>query len=113
MVMVFDSQSILGFHLRNQGIPKITCLLPRLRTMRSVVSLEWEKRMSVCAFHLMVPLVLAVPSTLYAWMGLGRCCREKLALDKRPMSMKFPVAPQSMRAVVLTIWVPVASLTGR
>ena len=29
------------------------------------------------------------------------------------MSMKFPVVPQSMRAVVSMIWVPVASLMGR
>ena len=69
--------------------------------------------MSVWAFHLMVPLMLAVPSTLYTQMGLGRHCRGKFALDKRPTSMKFPVAPQSMRAVVLMIWVPVASLMGR
>ena len=69
--------------------------------------------MSVWAFHPMVPLILAVPSTLYAQMGLGRCCKGKFALDRRPMSMKFLVAPQSMRAVVLTICVPVASLMGR
>ena len=111
--MVFDNQSILGFHLCSQGIPKITCCRPRLRTMRSVLSLDWKKRMSVWAFHLMVPLTFAVPSTLYAQMGLERCCRGKFALDKRPMLMKFPVAPQSMRVVVLTICVPVASLIGR
>ena len=46
-------------------------------------------------------------------MGLGRRCRGKLALDKRSMSMKFPVAPQSMRVVVLTICVLVANLMGR
>ena len=81
--------------------------------MRSVLSLDWEKRMSVWAFHLMVPLTFAVPSTLYTWMGLGRHYRGKFALDKRLMSIKFPVALQSMRAVVLTICVPVASLIGR
>ena len=111
--MVFDNQSILGFHLCSQAIPKITCCQPRLRTIRPVVSLDWEKRMFVWAFHLMVPLMFAVPSTLYAQMGLGRCCRGKLALDKRPMSMKFLVAPQSMRAVVSMICVPVANLIGR
>ena len=66
MEMVFANQSILGFHLRSQGIPKITCCYPRLRTMRSVFSLDWEKRMFVWAFHLMVPLMFVVPSTLYA-----------------------------------------------
>ena len=113
MEMVLDNQSILGFHLHSQGIPKITCCWPRLRTIRSVFSLDWENRMSVWAFHLMVPLAFAVPSTLYAQMGLGRHCRGKFALDRRPMSMKFPVAPQSMRAVVSMICVPVANLIGR
>ena len=65
------------------------------------------------AFHPIVPLAFAVPSTLYAQIGLGNRCNGKLALDKRPMSMKFPVAPQLMRAVVLTICVPVTSLIGR
>ena len=78
-----------------------------------MVSLVREKRMSVWAFHLIVPLALAVPSTLYARIGLGSRCSGKLALDRRPISMKFPVAPQSMRAVVSTICVPVTSLTGR
>ena len=64
------------------------------------------------AFHLIVPLALAVPSTLYAWIGLGSRCSGKLALDRRLMSMKFPVAPQSMRGVVSTICVPVTSLMG-
>ena len=111
--MVFVVQSILGFHLCSQGIPKITCCHPRLRTIRSVVSLDCKKRISVQAFHPMVPLALAVPSTLYAQIGLGKCCSGKFALDKRLMLMKFPVAPQSIRAVVSTICVPVVSLIGR
>ena len=78
-----------------------------------MVFLVREKRISAQAFHLMVPLALAVPSTLYAQIGLGSRCSGKLALDKRPMSMKFPVALQSTRAVVSTICVPVTSLTGR
>ena len=113
METVLDTQSILGFHLHNQGIPKITCHWPRLRTIRLVLSLDQEKRMSVWAFHLIVSLTLAVPSTLYAQIGLGRRCRGKFALDKRPMLMKFLVAPQSMRAVVSMICVPIASLIGR
>ena len=113
METVFVVQSILGFHLHSQGIPRIICWRPRLRIMRSVVSLVCEKRISVCAFHLMVPLALAVPSTLYARIGLDSHFSGKLALDKRPMLMKFPVAPQLMRAVVLTICVPLTSLIGR
>ena len=113
METVFDIQLILGFHLCNQGIPKMICCLSRLRTMRSALSFEWEKRISVWAFHPMIPLMLAVPSMLYAQMGLGRRCKGKFALDRRPMSMKFLVAPQSMRVVVSTTCVPVASLMGR
>ena len=71
---VLDIQSILGFHLRSQGIPRMTCSHPKLRTMRSALFLEWEKRRSMWAFHLMVSLTLAVPSMLYAWTGLGRHC---------------------------------------
>lgn len=44
-----------------------------------------------------------IPSTLYAWIGLGRHFKRKLALVKRPMLMKFLVASQLMRVVVLTI----------
>ena len=64
METMFANQSILGFHLCNQGIPMITCCQPRLRIIRLVFSLDWEKRMSVWAFHLMVPLMFAAPSTL-------------------------------------------------
>ena len=113
METVFFVQSILGFHLCNQGIPRIICWRPRLRIIRSVVSLVCEKRISVRAFHLIVPLALAVPSTLYARIGLGSRCSGKLALDKRPMLMKFSVAPQSMRVEVSMICVPVTSLIGR
>ena len=65
------------------------------------------------AFHPMVPLALAIPSTLYARIGLDSRCNGKLALDRRPTLMKFPVVPQLIRAVVSTICVPVASLIGR
>ena len=113
MESVFDIQSILEFHLHNQGIPRMTCCLSKLRTMRSTLSFKWEKRISMWAFHPIVSLMLAVPSTWYVWMGLGRWCKGKLALNRRLMLMKFPVAPQSMRAVVSTIWVLAASLIGR
>ena len=59
--------------------------------------------MSVWAFHLMVSLTLAIPSTLYAQMGLGRYFKGEFALDRRPMSMKSLVTPQSIKAMVLTI----------
>ena len=69
-------------------------------------------RISVWAFHQMVPLALVVPSTLLAMMGLGSFSRGNLRRQRRPMSIKFLVAPQSTRAVVLTICVPLDSLMG-
>ena len=75
----------------------------------SILSLN---RISVWAFHWMVPLVLAVPLTLLAMMGLGSFSRGNSRRQRRPMLMKFPVAPQSTRAVVSTICVPLDSLMG-
>ena len=57
----------------------------------SVLSLN---RILVWAFHQMVPLALVVPSTLLAIMGLGSFSRGNLRRQRRPTSMKFPVAPQ-------------------
>ena len=75
----------------------------------SVLSLN---RISVWAFHQMVPLALAVPSTLLVMMGLGSFSRGNSRRQKRPTSMKFPVAPQSTRVVVSMICVPLDSLMG-
>ena len=75
----------------------------------SVLSLN---RISVWAFHQMVSLALAVPSTLLAMMGLGSFSGGNLRRQRRPMSMKFPVASQLTRAVVSTICVPLDSLMG-
>ena len=75
----------------------------------SVLSLN---RISVWAFHWMVPLALAVLSTLLAMMGLGSFSRGNLRRHRRPTSMKFPVAPQLTRVVVLMICVPLDSLMG-
>ena len=75
----------------------------------SVLSLN---RISVWAFHRMVPLALVVPSTLLATMGLGSFSKGNSRRQRRPTSIKFPVAPQLMRAVVSTICVPLDSLMG-
>ena len=69
-------------------------------------------RTLVWAFYWMVPLVLVVPSTLLAMMGLGSFSRGNSRRQRRPTSIKFPVAPQLTRAVVLTICVPLDSLMG-
>jgi hypothetical protein len=46
-------------------------------------------------------------------MGLGSRCRGKFARERSPKSRKFPVALESIRAVVSTICVPTSSLTGK
>ena len=75
----------------------------------SILSLN---RTSVWAFHQMVPLALAVPLMLLAMMGLGSFSRGNSRRQRRPTSIKFLVAPQLTRAVVLTICVPLDSLMG-
>ena len=58
----------------------------------SVLSLN---RISVWTFHQMVPLALVVPSTLLTMMDLGSFSRGNSRRQRRPISMKFLVAPQS------------------
>ena len=102
---VFLLQLMVEFHFFSQGIPRMICFHPRL----SVLSLN---RILVWTFHQMVSLTLAVPSMLLAMMGLGSFSKGNSRRQRRPTSMKFPVAPQSMRAVVSTICVPLDSLMG-
>ena len=69
-------------------------------------------RISVWAFHQMVPLALAVPLMLLVMMGLGSFSRGNLRRQRRLTSIKFPVALQLTRAVVSMICVPLDSLMG-
>ena len=105
-------QSMVGFHFFSQGIPSMICFYPRLRTISLSFSILSLNRMSVWAFHQMVPLPLVVPSTLLVVMDLESFSKGNLRRQRRPTSMKFPVAPQSMRAVVSMICVPLDSLMG-
>ena len=109
---MFLFQSMAGFHFFSQGIPRIICLCLRLRTMSLSFSVLSLNRTSVWAFHRMVPLALAVPLTLLVMMGLGSFSRGNLRRQRRPISIMFPVALQSMRAVVSMICVPLDSLMG-
>ena len=52
----------------------------------------------------MVPLVLGVPSTLNAVIGVGRALSLKMPFGRSRGSMKFPVAPKSMSARVSTFF---------
>ena len=109
---MFLFQSMVGFHFFSQGIPRMICLHTRLRTMSLSFSILSLNRISVWAFHQMVPLALVVPSMLLAMMNLGRFSRGNSRRQRRPTSMKFLVAPQSTRVVVLTICVPLDSVMG-
>ena len=106
-------QSMWGFFDFSQGIPKIICLRPRLTTIRSKSSRPCGKTMRVWAFQRIVPRRLGVPSTLNTPMGWGSRFKGKLARDSSPRLMKFPVAPESTRAVVSTVWIPTSSLIGK
>ena len=106
-------QSMQGFLDLNQGIPRIICLHPRLTTISSKSSELCGSTMQVQAFQRMVPRWLGVPSTLKAPMGWGSLFKGKLARDKSPRLMKFPVAPESTRAEVLMVWVPTSSVIGK
>ena len=109
---MFLFQLMAGFHFFSQGIPRIISLRSRLRTMSLSFYVLSLNRISMWAFHRMVPLALAVPSTLLVMMGLGSFSRGNSRRQRRPTSMKFLVAPQLTRVVVLTICVPLDSLMG-
>ena len=106
-------QLMWGFRDFSQGIPRIICLHPRLTTIRSKLSEPCGNTMRVWAFQRIVPYWLGVLSTLKAPIGWGSLFRGKLARDSSPRSMKFPVAPESTRVVVLMVWVPTSSLMGK
>ena len=112
IVIVFLFQSMAGFHFFSQGIPRMICLRPRLRTMSLSFSVLSSNRTSVWAFHRMVPLALAVPLMLLAMMGLGSFSRDNSRRQRRPTSIKFLVAPQLTRVVFSMICVPLDSLMG-
>ena len=109
---MFFLQSMVGFHFFNQGMPRMTCRFPRLRTISLSFSILSFNRMLAWAFHRMVPLVSAVPSTLLVMIGWGSFSKGNLRRQRKPTSMKFPVALPLMRAVVLTVSVPLDSWIG-
>ena len=106
-------QSMWGFRDFSQGIPRIIYLCSRLTTIRSRSSEPCGNTMQVWAFQRIVPHRLGVLSTLKAPIGWGSLFRGKLVRDSSPRSMKFPVALESMRVVVLMVWVPTSSLIGK
>ena len=65
------------------------------------------------AFHMIVPCLLREPSTLKVRTGWSILFRGKFASDRRPRSIKFPVAPELIKVVVLTVCFLMSSLTGK
>ena len=62
--------------------------------------------------QMMLPLELVVPSTLYTLTCLLSFFRGKSASAMSSGSMKLPVAPQLMMAVVSMIWLFTEIFTG-
>ena len=75
-------QSMVGFHFFSQGMPKMICCFPRLRIMSFNFSVFSLNKMSACAFHWMVPLVLEVPSTLLVMIRWGSFSKGKSRRQK-------------------------------
>ena len=65
------------------------------------------------AFHMIVPCLLREPLVLKAHTGWGILFRGRFASDRRPRSIKFPVAPESINVVVLMVCFLMSSLTGK
>ena len=89
--IMFFLQSMVGFHFFSQGISRMICFHPRLRTISLSFSIFSLNKMLVWAFHWMVPLELAVLLMLLAMMGWRYFSRGNSRRQRRPISMKFPV----------------------
>ena len=62
---------------------------------------------------MMVHHLLREPLMLKAHIGWGNLFRGKFVRDRRPRSIKFLVAPESIKVVVSTVCFPMSSLTGK
>ena len=100
--MVFFTQSIWGLFFVNQGISNTIWARPRPMIMRDrssskAVAWQWTRVAAVIC-----PCLFGVLSMFRAWRGdIGHEGRRRQLM--REGSMKFPVAPQSTRAVVTTV----------
>ena len=103
--MVFFTQSIWGLLFVNQGIPNTIWAHPRPTIMKDrssskAVAWQWTQVAAVIC-----PCLFGVLSTFRAWRGdIGHEGRWRWLT--REGLMKFPVAPQSTRAVVTTVLTP-------
>ena len=100
--IVFFIQSIQGLFFVNQGIPNTiwACLRPTIMRDKSsskAVAWQWTQVAAVIC-----PCLFGVLSTFRAWRG-GINCEGRRRWLMREGLMKFPVAPQSTRAVVTMV----------
>ena len=102
--MVLVTQSMRGLFFVSHGIPSTTCAHPsptiiKVKSSSKAEALQWTLVVVVIR-----PCLLTVLSTLKACRGwMGRDGRRRHWM--REGLMKFPVAPQSIRAVVATVLV--------
>ena len=109
----WDFQSMWGLHVLSQGIPKIIWWHPNPTTISSMFSSFLERSMWVDAFHMIVPHLLRESLALKARTGWDIFFRGRFMRERSPRSIKFPVAPESIRAGVLMICLPRSNLTGK
>ena len=100
--MVLVTQSMRGLFFVSHGIPNTTCARPSPTIIKVKSSLKAEALQWTLVAAVIRPCLLTVPSTLKACRGwMGRDGRRRCWT--REGSMKFPVAPQSIRVVVVTV----------
>jgi hypothetical protein len=91
-------QSICGWKWYNQGYPKMMRGSPRF-VMKNIWTLSFSpcltRSLTCCS---MTPALFSIPSTLYTFRGHGRSVVWTLRALASRQSIKFSVAPLSMRA---------------
>ena len=100
--MVFFTQSMKGLFFVSQGIPNTIWAHPRPMIMRDKSSSKATAWQWTCVAAVIFPCLFRVPLMFRAWRG-GIDHEERRRHLMREGSMKFLVAPQSMRAVVTTV----------
>ena len=109
--MVFFTQSMQGLFFISQGIPNTIWACPRPTIMRDKLSSkamtwQWTRVVAVIC-----PCLFEVLSMFRAWRG-GIDCEGRRRQLMREGLMKFPVAPQSTRAVVTMVLTPCCRQMG-
>ena len=110
-VLVFFSQSMWGLCFVSQGIPRTTWGHPRLMIINIKSSSKPAASQCTVVAAVIHPCLLTVLSTLKACRG-GIVREGRRRRLTREGSIKFLVAPQSMRVVVVTVLALYRNLIG-